>query len=422
VSGTVWSSVPDALQALRQGRPVLVLDEQSREDEGDVVLAASTASQEWVAWTVRHTSGFLCAPMPDTVADRLRLPPMVAHNQDVRGTAYTVSVDSRWGVGTGISAADRARTARVLAEPTTGPDDLVRPGHVLPLRARPGGVRERAGHTEAAVDLCTLAGLSPVGLIAELVHDDGEMMRGEAVLALGARENLPVLTIADLAAHLDELDNAAPTASPVTTGLAEARVVAGASALLPTRHGQLRVTGYRDASTGDAHVALTSPWPDATTPLVRVHSECLTGDSFGSLRCDCGPQLDAALRMICREGGAVVYLRGHEGRGIGLLAKLRAYALQDQGLDTVEANLYQYLPVDAREYGAAAAILADLGISSVRLLTNNPAKVDGLDVHGITVRAQVPLVVAPGRHNRRYLSTKRDRLGHRLVASAGGTE
>ncbi len=420
MTGPLFSNVTSAVQALRAGRPVLVLDDQSREDEGDVVLAASTASQDWVAWTVRHTSGFLCAPMPDAVADRLQLPPMVAHNQDVRGTAYTVSVDARWGVGTGISAADRARTARVLAEPTTGPDDLVRPGHVLPLRARQGGVRERAGHTEAAVDLCTLAGLPPVGLIAELVHDGGQMMRRDGVLTLGARENLPVLTIADLTAHL-ELDTMTPAVTPMATRLGSPRVARGARAVLPTRHGPLQVTGYRDAHTGAEHLALTHPWPTGIPPLVRVHSECLTGDSFGSLRCDCGPQLDAALGLICREGGALVYLRGHEGRGIGLLAKLRAYALQDDGLDTVEANLSQDLPVDAREYGAAAAVLADLGITSVRLLTNNPAKVDGLDIHGIAVRAQVPLVVTIGQHNRRYLSTKRDRLGHHLAPSAEGT-
>ena len=415
-----FSTVPDAVEALRAGRPVLVLDDQDRENEGDVVLAASTASQEWVAWTVRHTSGFLCAPMPDGIADRLELPPMVARNQDPRGTAYTVSVDARLGVGTGISAADRARTARVLADPTTGPDDLLRPGHVLPLRARPGGVRERAGHTEAAVDLCTAAGLPPVGLIAELVLDDGRMMRRDDVLSLGGRENLPVLTIADLAAHLEREDerNATP---PVFPHSGVPRVTRAATAMLPTRHGPLQVTGYRDSRTGAEHLALTRVWPAGTAPLVRVHSECLTGDSLGSLRCDCGPQLDAALDRICGEGGALVYLGGHEGRGIGLLAKLRAYALQDQGLDTVEANLFQDLPVDAREYGAAAAVLADLGITSARLLTNNPDKVNGLEAHGISVCAQVPLLVKVGPHNGRYLRTKRDRLGHRLASSVEGT-
>ncbi len=422
------ASVGEAIGALRQGRPVLVLDDEAREDEADVVLAAATASQSWVAWTVRHTSGLLCAPMPDDIADRLQLPPMVARNQDPRGTAYTVSVDARLGVGTGISAGDRARTARTLADPLAGPDDLVRPGHVFPLRARPGGVRQRAGHTEAAVDLCRLAGLSPVGLIAELVHDDGAMMRQDGAFALGAAHDLPVLRIGTLAAHLEAMDaegsegseGSEDTGDAGRTAFAPtpARVARGARTVLPTRHGELVATGYRDTRTGEAHLALSRPWGGAT-PLVRVHSECLTGDALGSLRCDCGPQLEAALAMIGREGGVLVYLRGHEGRGIGLLAKLRAYALQDAGADTVEANLAQDLPVDAREYGAAAAILADLDVSAVRLLSNNPAKADGLRDHGVDVQQMVPLITPPGPHNERYLAVKRDRLGHRLTATSG---
>ena len=415
-----FSTVPDAVEALRAGRPVLVLDDQDRENAGDVVLAASTASPEWVAWAVRHTSGLLCAAMPDGIADRLELPPMVARNQDPRGTAYTVSVDARLGVGWGISAADRARTARVLADPTTGPGDLVRPGHLLALRVRPGGVRERGGYPEAAVDLCTTAGLPPVGLIAELVLDDGRMMSRDDVLSLGGRQHLPVLTIADLAAYLGRVDETTAT-PPLSLPLAVPRVTRAATARLPTRHGLLQVTGYRDGRTGAEHLALTRVWPAGTAPLVRVHSECLTGDSLGSLRCDCGPQLDAALERIGGQGGALVYLGGHEGRGIGLLAKLQAYAFQDQGLDTVEANLVQDLPVDAREYGAAAAILADLGITSVRLLTNNPDKVNGLEAHGISVSTQVPLLVKVSPHNSRYLQTKRDRLGHRLTPAVEGT-
>ncbi len=427
------AGVPEAVRALALGRPVLVMDQQTRENETDVVLAAATASPAWVAWAVRHTSGLLCAPMPDDIADRLQLPPMVARNQDPRGTAYTVSVDARLGVGTGISAADRARTARVLGDPSTGPDDLVRPGHVFPLRSRPGGVRQRAGHTEAAVDLCRLAGLPPVGLIAELVHDDGTMMRRDGALALGADHGLPVLTIAALGAHLDALDaidvaegtgDTAAGRPPLARGVvrwpAPPRVVRGARTVLPTRHGELSATGYRDTLTGEAHVALSRPSPADTVPLVRVHSECLTGDALGSLRCDCGPQLDDAVAAIAREGGVLVYLRGHEGRGIGLLAKLAAYALQDAGADTVQANLEQGLPVDAREYGAAAAILGDLGVGAVRLLTNNPAKADGLGSHGIRVEQMVPLLTATGPHNQRYLAAKRDRLGHRLAATSAG--
>lgn len=397
------------------------MDDEGRENEADVVLAASSASAAWVAWTVRHTSGLLCAPMPDDLADRLALPLMVADNQDPRRTAYTVSVDARVGVGTGISAADRARTARALADPAAGPGDVIRPGHVFPLRARPGGVRERAGHTEAAVDLCRLAGLPPVALIAELVHDDGAMMRRDGTLALGADHDLPVLTIAALTAHLNGIDAGDAVGRPHGRGpaaAAPARVIRGPRTTLPTRHGELTVTGYRDGLTGEAHLALTRAWEPGTLPLVRVHSECLTGDAFGSLRCDCGPQLDAAMAAISREGGVLVYLRGHEGRGIGLLAKLAAYTLQDGGIDTVEANLAQGLPVDAREYGAAAAVLADLGVSAVRLLTNNPKKVDGLRGHGIGAEV-LPLVIAAGPQNQRYLAAKRDRLGHRLPAPAG---
>jgi 3,4-dihydroxy 2-butanone 4-phosphate synthase/GTP cyclohydrolase II len=402
-------TVEDALAALRRGLPVIVVDDADRENEGDVIMAAQHATPEWVAWTVRHTSGLLCAPMPPALADALRLPPMVARNEDARGTAYTISVDARHGVGTGISAADRATTARLLADPAATAEDLVRPGHLFPLRARPGGVLERGGHTEAAVDLCRLAGLAPVGVIAELVEDDGTMMKLPAMRRLADGRGLALISVADLAAHRRR-DEARVGAVRQVAG--PDRVVRVARTELPTRHGRLTAIGYRDLTTGAEHVALIAGAPGATGALVRVHSECLTGDALGSMRCDCGPQLDAALAAIGHCGGVVVYLRGHEGRGIGLLAKLTAYSLQDDGLDTVAANLEQGLPVDAREYGAAAAILADLGVGGVRLLTNNPAKVAGLSAHGVEVSERVPLHVGEGPANRDYLRAKRDLMGH----------
>jgi 3,4-dihydroxy 2-butanone 4-phosphate synthase/GTP cyclohydrolase II len=421
------NGVAEAVEALRRGLPVIVADDADRENEGDVILAAAHATAEWVGWTVRHTSGLLCVPMPGDLADALELPPMVSHNQDPRRTAYTISVDARAGVSTGISAADRATTARLLADPATTAADLVRPGHLLPLRARDRGVLERRGHTEAAVDLCRLAGLPPVGVIAELVEDDGSMMRLPGMRRLADEHGLPVITVADLVAYrlLHE-----PAGAPGAPGAVEQveqvervqqapRVERAAVTELPTRHGRLRAIGYRDLATGAEHVALVAGTPRAGA-LVRVHSECLTGDAFGSLRCDCGPQLDAALAAVGApeqigaggEGGVVVYVRGHEGRGIGLLAKLAAYALQDQGLDTVAANLEQGLPADAREYGAAAAILADLGVVAVRLLTNNPAKVAGLVAHGVDVVERVPLHVGAGPLNQNYLRAKRDLMGH----------
>lgn len=406
-------TVEDAIEALRAGRPVIVADSPDREDETDVILAAESATTEWVGWTIRHSSGYLCAPMPAARADALELPLMVPASQDPRRTAYTVTVDAADGVTTGISAADRARTLRVLADPAAGPHSIIRPGHVLPLRAVPGGVLHRAGHTEAAVDLCRLAGLEPVAGIAELVHDDGSMMRLDDAAALARAEGLVVLTIADLAAWRRAHDD---VAGADTVPAPERRVVRTGSALLPTRHGRFVVHGYRDLRTGSGHAALVAaePTDPRAVPAVRVHSECLTGDAFGSRRCDCGPQLDAALARAASEGGAVVYLRGHEGRGIGLLSKISAYALQDAGRDTVQANLELGLPADRREYGAAAAILADLGLHRVRLLTNNPAKVAGLTAHGIAVEEVVPHEVGRTAENLSYLRTKAQQMGHLL--------
>ncbi|MGL5857859.1 MAG: GTP cyclohydrolase II [Angustibacter sp.] len=467
--------MPRALAQLRAGRPVLVVDDAQRENEGDIVLAAQHASAQWVAWTVRYSSGLLCAPMPAEIADRLALPVMVARNEDPRGTAYTVTVDARHGVSTGISAADRAWTARVLADPGTGAAELVRPGHVLPLRASAGGVLERPGHTEAAVDLCRLAGLQPVALIAEAVLDDGRMMRLSDVLELGERYQMVTVTIADLAAWRRHHDNHPSTDHPSTDqpstdqpstdqpspaqhrptqpgtgrppdgaarfgvpGLVEgdevgggetsatgesrrgrsARVVRVATAALSTRYGTFTAHGYRDELTGAEHLALVSGDPRAGGSVVRVHSECLTGDAFGSLRCDCGPQLTTAMAQIAQRGGVVVYLQGHEGRGLGLLGKLAAYALQDQGHDTVDANVRLGYPADAREYGAAAAVLRDLGIDSVRLLTNNPAKVAGLAAHGVQVVERFDLLAGRSAQNVTYLATKRDRMGHTLPADS----
>ncbi|HZW43843.1 MAG TPA: 3,4-dihydroxy-2-butanone-4-phosphate synthase, partial [Dermatophilaceae bacterium] len=340
---TRLSTIEEAFEALRAGLPVLVTDDEDRENEGDVILAAATATTKWMAWTIRHTSGYICVPMTEALADRLGLPPMVTDNQDPRGTAYTVTVDAAEGVTTGISAADRAHTIRLLAQDDSTASDFNRPGHVVPLRARHGGVLVRGGHTEAAVDLCRLAGLPPVGAIGELVHDDGSMMRLPAVLELGAEHTLPVITIAALIAwrqHNDRVER-----------IAETR--------LPTEHGVFRVIGYRDLVTGTEHLALVSPKGlQGRAPLARLHSECLTGDVFASQRCDCGPQLERSLERVAAEGGVVVYLRGHEGRGVGLLSKLQAYELQDKGFDTVDAQTELGLPIDAREYAAGAAILA----------------------------------------------------------------
>ncbi|KQO99380.1 bifunctional 3,4-dihydroxy-2-butanone-4-phosphate synthase/GTP cyclohydrolase II [Leifsonia sp. Leaf264] len=408
------ATIPEVLDALRAGKPVIVADDEARENEGDAIMAAELASQEWIAWMVRNTSGFLCAPMPDEYADRLELPLMTTQSQDARGTAYTITVDASDRVSTGISAADRAHTLRVLADPTSQPESLIRPGHVLPLRAKEGGVRERGGHTEAAVDLMKLAGLSPVGVIGEIVADDGEMMRLPGLIELGAREDLPVTTVAAIIDYLQEwhCDTDVPVATPIPES---SRVDFEVETTVPTTHGPFKVRAYRDRQTGADHVAIVAGTPAASGALVRVHSECLTGEAFGSLKCECGPQLDAALDTIQRDGGIVIYLRGHEGRGIGLINKLRAYRLQEDGLDTLDANLALGLPADARDYGAATAILDEMGITSVRLLTNNPEKVRQLEERGVTVTERVPLVVGVGAFNESYLETKRDRMGHAIA-------
>ena len=401
------STIEEALAALREGKPVLVADAENRENEGDAIMAAEFATEEWIAWIVRNTSGYLCAPMTEQRANHLELPLMVLSNQDFLRTQYTVSVDAAEGVTTGISAADRALTLRTLANPVSTPESLVRPGHILPLRAHQGGVLARQGHTEATVDLLKLAGLTPVGVIAEMVSADGTMTRLPELKEIGKREGLPVITIEQIVEYRRGQDD-----FPEET--VNDRIRFEAEAKLPTIHGDFRVRGYYDTRTTADHVAIIAGNPTGEDVLIRMHSECITGEAFGSLKCECGPQLDFALDQIANDpkGGIVIYLRGQEGRGIGLLNKLKAYALQDTGLDTVDANLALGLPSENREYGAAVSILRDLGVNSVRLMTNNPAKSDFLNQAGIKVNSYVPVIVGEAAQNKQYLETKRARMGH----------
>ncbi len=396
-------SIERAVKDIAAGRPVIVVDDEDRENEGDLIFAAEHATPELLAFMVRYTSGYICAPLTEAEADRLELPPMYHTNQDRRGTAYAVTVDARAGVTTGISAADRAHTIRLLASADTKPTDLARPGHVVPLRAKAGGVLRRPGHTEAAIDLASMAGLRPVGVLCEIVNDDGTMKRRPDLDEFAAEHDLALITIADLVAYRRHQEKQIE------------RVV---ETRLPTEHGEFTAVGYRAVVDGAEHVALVYGEIGAGDDvLVRVHSECLTGDVFGSVRCDCGPQLDAALQRVAAVGrGVVLYMRGHEGRGIGLLHKLQAYQLQDRGLDTVDANLELGLPADARDYGTGAQILYDLGVRSMRLLTNNPAKRAGLEGYGLTVTGREALPVRLHPENVRYLRTKRDRMGHLFEA------
>jgi 3,4-dihydroxy 2-butanone 4-phosphate synthase / GTP cyclohydrolase II len=400
-AAATFGTIEEAVEQIAAGRPVVVVDDADRENEGDLIFAAEKATPELMAFMVRHTSGFICAPLTEADADRLELPPMYHTNQDRRGTAYTVTVDAREGVSTGISAADRAHTIRLLADPLTNAADLARPGHVVPLRAKAGGVLRRAGHTEAAVDLALLAGLRPAGVLCELVNDDGTMMRVPDLEIFAKEHGLVLISTADLVAYRRRT---------------ERQVERVAEARLPTEYGEFRVYGYRAAPDGAEQIALVyGDLGAGEDVLVRVHSECLTGDVLGSLRCDCGPQLRAALGTVAQEGrGVVLYIRGHEGRGIGLLEKLRAYQLQDQGVDTVDANLRLGFPADARDYGTGAQVLYDLGVRSMRLLTNNPAKRAGLEGYGLRVVGRVPLAARTHPENVRYLRTKRDRMGHLL--------
>jgi 3,4-dihydroxy 2-butanone 4-phosphate synthase/GTP cyclohydrolase II len=436
-----FDGVAEAISEIAAGRPVVVVDDADRENEGDLIFAASKATPALLAFMIRHTSGVICVPMLAEELDRLQIPLMTTRNRDRMRTAFTVSVDAKDGITTGISAADRARTIRTLTDSATEPYELVQPGHIFPLRYRAGGVLSRRGHTEAAVDLARLAGLNEAGVLAEIVNDDGTMTRLPGLRAFAHEHGLKLISIAQLVEYRKRTER-------MVRRVIETR--------LPNRHGTWRVIGYSSALDGGEHLALvygevgvpetstaaaptwggTLGTPEAVTApgvepgtagpdsgaaapdsgsnvLVRAHSECLTGDVLGSLRCDCGTQLEAAMSAIAAEGrGVVLYLRGHEGRGIGLLHKLRAYQLQDSGSDTVQANLELGLPADAREYDNAAHMLADLGVRSVRLLTNNPAKLRGLEAFGIEVLGRVSMPVEVTEHNRRYLAAKRDRLGH----------
>ncbi len=394
------ATIAEAIAAIAAGQMVVVVDDEDRENEGDLIVAAEHATPEVMAFFVRHTSGLICASVTSQRADELDLPLMVARNTESQRTAFTVTVDYRLGTTTGISATDRSLTARALVDPATRPEDLNRPGHLHVLRARDGGVLKRAGHTEAAVDMARLAGLTPAGVLCEVVTDDGlGMARLPDLEKFAARHDLLLVTIADLIRHRRQTER-------LVRRTAEAR--------LPTEHGVFRCIAYQSVIDQEAHLAFVMGEPAGEEDvLVRVHSECLTGDVFGSRRCDCGAQLQAALRMIADAGtGAVVYLRGHEGRGIGITHKLQAYELQDGGLDTVDANVELGLPIDSREYGIGAQILVDLGITTMRLLTNNPAKRGGLEGFGLQIVERVPIHTIPNEENIRYLQTKRDRLGH----------
>ena len=398
---SVFASIPEAIDEIRKGRMVIVVDDADRENEGDLIMAAERVTPEAIAFIVRHTSGVICMPVIGERLDELEIPLMVAANTDTRRTAFTVSVDARIGVTTGISAADRARTIRAIIDPETEPGDLSRPGHVFPLRYRDGGVLKRAGHTEAAVDLARLAGLFPAGVLCETVNEDGTMARLPDLERFARTHELKIISIADLIEHrrLNEV---------LVTKVAEANI--------PTRHGEFRSIAYESVTDARTHVALVmGDIDDGQDVLTRVHSECLTGDVFGSLRCDCGGQLARAMELIGREGrGVILYVRGHEGRAIGITHKLRAYALQDRGRDTVEANLELGLPADQRDYGIGAQILYDLGVRSMRLLTNNPEKRAGLEGHGLAINERLPLQTDPTPQNVGYLRAKREKLGHLL--------
>jgi len=414
------ASVEEALEELRAARPIIVTDDEDRENEGDIVIAAQFCTPEWVNFMATHARGLICVPLTEERADVLRLNPMADHNTAPLGTAFTVTVEAREGVTTGISAADRSKTIRLLADPRAGVADFTRPGHVFPLRAKPGGVLQRAGQTEAAVDLCRMAGLEPAGVVCEIIKEDGTMARMPDLVKFARKHHLKILTVADL----------------ISYRMAHERLVERVDeATLPTRHGMFRVVAYRTLIDSKEHVALVMGDPATAEPvLVRVHDKCVTGDVFGSMRCDCGEQLDAAMAKVAEARRGVILYMDQEGRGIGLHNKIRAYRLQDeQGLDTVEANIALGLPAENREYGIGAQILVDLGVHQMRLMTNNPVKIKelatfgalrgaGLDGYGLDVVERVQLEVEANAHNVRYLATKRDKMGHILEQDMPGAE
>jgi 3,4-dihydroxy 2-butanone 4-phosphate synthase/GTP cyclohydrolase II len=396
-----FTKIELAIEAIARGEMVIVVDSVDRENEGDLIIAAEKMTPETMAFMIRHTSGVICMPVEGRRLDDLRIPLMVAENTESQRTAFTVSVDAKHGTTTGISAADRCATVHAMLDPATRPEDLARPGHIFPLRYREGGVLTRAGHTEASVDLARMARLAPAGVLAEIVNDDGSMARLPELERFAAEHELQIISIADLVRYRRHREK-------LVRRVSEARI--------PTDHGDFTAYVFESLLDGTEHMAFVRGEVAGTdNVLVRVHSECLTGDVFGSMRCDCGLQLDLALRLIADEGsGVVVYLRGHEGRGIGLGHKFRAYTLQDQGLDTVEANVELGFPPDSREYGIGAQILVDLGVSTMRVMTNNPDKYGGLDGYGLEIVERVPLHVLPNHENIRYLRTKQQKLGHFL--------
>lgn len=402
-----FSHIEAAIAAVARGEIVVVVDDEDRENEGDLIMAAEKVTAEAMGFMVRHTSGVICMPMLGERLDALQIPLMVIDNTEAQRTAFTVSVDAADGVSTGISAADRAQTVRTLVNPLARPNDVVRPGHIFPLRYREGGVLKRAGHTEAGVDLARLAGLEPAGVLAEVVNDDGTMARMPQLEKFAAEHSLHLITIADLIRYRRHSEK-------LVRRVSEARI--------PTKHGDFTAYVFESLLDGTEHVAFVKgDISKAESTLVRVHSECLTGDIFGSMRCDCGVQLDNALERIAAEGaGVLVYLRGHEGRGIGLGHKLRAYTLQDQGRDTVEANVELGLPIDSREYGIGSQILVDLGVTKMRVMTNNPSKYGGLEGYGLEIVERVPLEVAPTSENIAYLRAKQEKMGHILDLDQSG--
>jgi 3,4-dihydroxy 2-butanone 4-phosphate synthase/GTP cyclohydrolase II len=395
-----FATIEEAVEDIRNGKLVVVVDEADRENEGDLTIAAQFATPEAINFMAKEGRGLICLALTGERCDELELPPMTLRNEAQFGTAFTVAIDARDGITTGISAADRAHTIQVAIDPTKGPRDIVQPGHVFPLRARPGGVLQRAGQTEAAVDLARLAGLNPAGVICEIMKDDGTMARVPDLIPYCRRHGLRLVTVVDLIEYRRR-----------TEKLVE-RVIA---VRLPTEYGEFEAVAFREVLTGKVHIALVrGRVEDERDVLVRVHSECLTGDVFHSQRCDCGEQLELALRQIATAGSGVLLYMAQEGRGIGLLNKLKAYELQQNGLDTVEANLQLGFPADARDYGIGSQILSDLGLTTIRLLTNNPRKITGIEGFGLKVVEQIPIEVPPNAENRRYLRTKRDKLNHRL--------
>ncbi len=396
-----FSSIEDAIEAIRRGEFVIVVDDEDRENEGDLIMAAEHVTAESMGFMIRHTSGVICLPLEGDRCDQLQLPLMVSNNTEIQRTAFTVSVDARDGIATGISAADRAATVATLINPDSKPGHLARPGHIFPLRYREGGVLKRAGHTEAAIDLARLSDCYPSGVLAEIINDDGTMARLPELEKFAAEHSLLMISIAELIRYRRQREK-------LVRRVSQARI--------PTRHGDFTAHVFESILDGVEHIAFVKgEIENQENLLVRVHSECLTGDVFGSLRCDCGVQLDFALEKVAAAGqGVVVYLRGHEGRGIGLGHKLNAYKLQDQGRDTVEANVELGFSADSREYGIGSQILVDLGVTTMRLMTNNPAKYGGLDGYGLEIVERVPVQTTPNAENISYLRTKQDKLGHLL--------